>query len=145
MIVAAVVLVLSLRKTPAPDLRVSAPASGTPTVTRAGGPAGSSDQALSIDASWALSALPDCVRQHFMIRAPRAQALARVPASARPVGSRPLRLGACTVRSGPDGISIERGPDRLHMAAELLRAGDRYFAVSDDGTWAEVRSYTAVR
>ncbi|MBV8074006.1 MAG: hypothetical protein JO140_01165 [Candidatus Eremiobacteraeota bacterium] len=143
-IVAAFVFAVASHRESPPDLKVSARASGTPTVTRAEGtgsrgPSG----ALFGDAPWALSALPDCARQHAELRGPARAVRAAIPAGAVAVVSE-LHAGPCTIDVTRDGIVVTRGGDRLRIPppARLLRSGDRYYLYREEGKAAELRVYS---
>jgi|GEM_PF-2030490 hypothetical protein len=142
-LVAAFVFVVTLRKMSAPDLRVSARASGTPSASRMQSNESAGPQALSGDAPWALSALPGCARQHAEHRGSTADVRAKIPSAATPVRGR-IRAGVCTVDVTADGIIVERGGDRLRIPppARLLYWNDRYYLYEDDRKGAVLRVYS---
>jgi hypothetical protein len=143
-LVAAFVFVVTLRRMPAPDLRVSARASGTPSASRMQAANESlAPQALGGDAPWALSALPDCARQHSEDRGSAAAVRAKIPSAATAVVGR-LRAGACVVEVTADGIIVQRRHDRLRIPppARLLYWNDLYYLYEGDRKGAVLRIYS---
>lgn len=142
-IVAAFLFIISSHRRAPPDLRVSGESSGTPSPARSEARGGESRGNVVGDAPWALSALPDCARQHFELRGPAGIVRAKVPAGATPVEGE-LVAGPCSISVTPRGIVVVRGLDRLRIPppAQLLHAGDRYYLYRRSGEQAEVRAYT---
>jgi hypothetical protein len=143
-LVAAFVFVITLRKMSAPDLRVSARPSGTPSASRMQAPnASMAPHALGGDAPWALSALPDCARQHSEDRGSATSVRAKIPSAAKAVVGR-IRAGACVVEVTDDGIIVRRDGDRLRIPppARLLYWNNRYYLYEDDRKGAVLRIYS---
>ena len=142
-IVAAFLFVISQRREPPPDLRVSGRSSGTPTPARSESNGGEGRGNVAGDAPWALSALPDCARQHFAVRGSTAAVRAKIPAAATVVGGE-IVAGPCTIRITPNGIDVARDLDHLRIPppAQLLRAGNRYYLYRHSGERAELRAYS---
>jgi len=144
LIVAAFVFVVTLRKMSPPDVRISARASGTPSPARSelGGKAAPSG-ALRGEAPWALSALPDCARQHSESHGPAEQIAARIPAGAHELHGRVI-AGPCTLDVSSAGILVERGQDRLRIPppARLLEYNDRYYLYTEQKKAADLRIYS---
>ena len=146
-IVAAFVFFATQHKTSPPDLKISAPATGTPTITHpeaagTAAPAG----ALRGDAAWALSALPDCARQHSEDRGKPERIAAMIPHGAVPVEGH-VSAGPCSLEVSRDGIRIVRGSDRLRIPppARLLQYGDRYYLYTQDRNAATLRVYSLAK
>jgi hypothetical protein len=73
-------------------------------------------RALGIEASWALSALPDCLRACAVRRGSEAEIRARLPArSERLAAGSVVTSGACRVIAGADDVRVERSDDRLRV------------------------------
>ena len=142
-IVAAFLFVISLHREGPPDLRVSGRSSGTPSPARSESTGGDGRGNVVGDAPWALSALPDCARQHFATRGTAAEVRAKIPAAATVVQGE-IVAGPCSITVTPRGIVVVRGLDRLRIPppAQLLHAGDRYYLYRRSGERAEVRAYT---
>lgn len=108
---------------------------------------GTSTGALRGDAPWALSALPECLRQRSEATGPRAFVLARVPADVTPVaaGSN-LNYGACTISVGNGEAYVTRGPDRLRIPphVQFYRAPGVLALLRSGGSVYELRIYDAV-
>jgi hypothetical protein len=100
-------------------------------------------EALGGDAPWALSALPDCARQHSEDRGSAAAVRAKIPSTATAVRGR-IRAGACAVEVTADGIIVQRGHDRLRIPppARLLYWNDLYYLYEDDRKGAVLRIYS---
>lgn len=143
LLVAVFVFVVTLRKASPPDLRIAARASGTPSAARSEAAGGKGGQPVRGDAPWALSALPDCARQHLEVRDSVARVRAKIPADAMPVEGE-LVAGPCSIRVAANGIFIVRGDDRLRIPppARLLHAGKRYYLYSENRNRAELRVYS---
>ena len=145
-LVAAFLFLITQHREPPPDLRVSARANGTPSPPRFEAAAPGRDvEAVRGDAPWALSALPDCARQHTEMRGSAAEVRAKIPADATPV-SGDVRAGPCTIHVGADGIIVRRGEDRLRIPppARLLHLGARYYLYRENRKGAELRVYSFV-
>jgi hypothetical protein len=142
-LVAAFIFAVTLRKLPHADLRVSASPSGTPSAPRSQPPASAGSATVRGDAPWALSALPDCARQHSETRGDRAFGSRAIPRDATPVSGH-LQAGPCSIDVGEAGIVVERGKDRLRIPppARLLYAGGRYYLYEPDRKGAILRVYS---
>ncbi|HEY1728850.1 MAG TPA: hypothetical protein VGG22_10785 [Candidatus Baltobacteraceae bacterium] len=143
-LVAAFVFAVTLRKMSPPNLRVSAPATGTPSAARAqSNQAAARSTSLGGDAPWALSALPDCARQHSEDHGSTASVRAKIPASATVVDGT-VHAGPCTIEIGAHGILVQRGSDRLRIPppASLLHWDDRYYLYEEDRKGAVLRVYS---
>jgi hypothetical protein len=145
-LVAAFVFAVTLHHMSSSNLRVSARASGSPSAARAQSRDVATSRTLAGDAPWALSALPDCARQHSEDRGSVASVRAKIPARARAVGER-VRAGPCTIDVTQSGIFVQRGSDRLRIPppARLLYWDDRYYLYEDDRKGAVLRVYSFLK
>ena len=145
-LVAAFVFVVTLRKMSPPALRVSARASGTPSAARAESRESATPASLYGDAPWALSALPDCARQHSEDRGSITSIRAKIPANAVAV-KEIVHAGPCTIEITANGILVRRGSDRLRIPppARLLYWHDRYYLYEEDRKAAVLRVYSLVK
>ena len=104
--------------------------------------------AVTGDAPWALSALPDCVRQSQIYRGTPAFVRSKLPAGASAIepGAR-LRFGPCTILVGDGEVSVTRGQDHLRIPpqATLYRLGDGLVLLRIARKTAELRSYDPVK
>lgn len=144
LLVAAFIFAITLHKMSSPNVRVSAPASGTPSpARRQGPPSAAGNGVLSGDAPWALSALPDCARQHEEVRGAPSHVEAKIPRDAHVVEGH-LDAGPCSLFASKQGIEVRRGGVRLRIPppARLLHAGDRYYLYTQDRKGALLRVYT---
>ena len=144
LLVAAFVFAVTARKYLPPDLRISAPATGTPSAPRVeASESPGTEPPVRGDAPWALSALPDCARQHSEDRGPAPAVRAKIPAGARAVDA-PVLAGPCTIEVRDDAIWVARGGDRLRIppVAHLFAWGGRYYLFRQDGSRGELRIYT---
>ncbi|HEV7180818.1 MAG TPA: hypothetical protein VGN11_13175 [Candidatus Baltobacteraceae bacterium] len=99
------------------------------------------------DAPWALSALPDCVRQSTESRGTHAYVLAHLPAGVSAVPSRTtLRYGPCTISVGDGEAYVTRGPDRLRIPPHIqfYRAPGVLVLVRSSGSNSDLRIYDAL-
>lgn len=142
-IVAVFVFVVTLRKQSPPDLEVSAPAHGTPSAPRSQGPERATPSAVSGDAPWALSALPDCAHQDSERRGPNQFVRDGIPRDAQAAHGT-LRAGPCSIHVTSDGIIVVRGKDRLRIPppARLLESNGRYFLYTQNRKDAVLRVYS---
>lgn len=107
-----------------------------------------SDGAVTGDAPWALSALPDCVRQSQIYRGAPAFVRSKLPAAAVAIGSGGrLTFGPCTIFVGDGEVTVTRGEDRLRIPPQttLYRLRDGLVLLRVNGTTAELRSYDPVK
>jgi len=125
----------SKQTTPPQHLRIS------------GGAPGSSDQAVTGDAPWALSALPDCFEQTSETTGSVAYVHAAIPAGAQPIpdGTR-LSFGPCTIFVRKSELLVDRGSDRLRVPprAELYTSGRLLVLVRTSGKSAVLRTYDII-
>jgi hypothetical protein len=142
-LVAAFVFAITLRKLQPPDIRVSARASGTPSPARSQLAGGATPGPLYGEAPWALSALPDCARQHDEYRGNAEHVRAKIPAGAIEVTGH-IIAGPCTIDVTSNGILVQRGSDRLRIPppARLLYSGDRYYLYNTERKAAVLRVYS---
>lgn len=142
-LVAVFIFAITVRKLPQADLRVSASPSGTPSAPRSQPPEGAGPAAVSGEAPWALSALPDCARQHSETRGDAAFVTRAIPKDATPVSGH-LQAGPCSIDVSATGILIVRGKDRLRIPppARLLHADGRYYLYERDRKGAVLRVYS---
>ena len=142
-LVAAFLFAITLRKLTPPNLQISARASGTPSPARSQGAERSGTSEVRGDAPWALSALPDCARQHSEARGAAERVRRLIPSGATPVQGR-LSAGPCSIDVRPNGIFIARGEDRLRIPppARLLRWDDRYYLYREDRKGSVLRVYS---
>jgi hypothetical protein len=71
---------------------------------------------LSIEAAWALSALPECLRECAVRRGSAAEIRARLPGrSVRLAAGSVVSSGACRVSVGAADVRVERSGDRLRV------------------------------
>jgi hypothetical protein len=145
---AIVVLVGSIivaHRLPAPDLRISAEATGTPsagTVVPSEPPR--SPLPFAGEGSWVLSALPGCFDERSRVRGPVTALVAKLPPPATRIQPPArLRVGPCTVLVRPHDLWVFRGPDRLRVPPEaaLYRVDGRLTLVVRSGGAVEIRRY----
>jgi|SRR5580700_135831 hypothetical protein len=99
---------------------------------------------LSGDATWALSALPECLTQTVVSRGSPAYVRRHLPAGAvRVVPPAVLVYADCSIRISGDEAYVRRGPDRLRIPphAEFYRAGRLLVLVREAPANAELRVY----
>jgi len=142
-LVAAFVFAITLHKMSSPNLRVSAPATGTPSASRTQSLERAVPGSLGGDAPWALSALPDCARQHSEDRGRAASIRAKIPSGATVVAGS-VHAGPCTIDVTASGIFVQRGGDRLRIPppARLLYWDERYYLYEQDRKGAVLRVYS---
>ncbi len=87
-----------------------------PKAAQSQGERGASGGSLRGDAPWALSALPDCLRERSETTGGRAYVLEHLPAGMTPVaaGSQ-LTYGPCTISIVDGEAYVARGSDRLRI------------------------------
>ena len=133
------------RRAAPPDLRVSATATGTPTVESPArpGPA-ATPGAFTAQGPWVLSALPGCFEEQSRVRGPVAALRAKVPpANERIAPGTTITSGACTLLGGAHDLRVRRGEDRLRVPPEaaLYRTDGHLTLVVRSGTTVEIRRY----
>lgn len=110
-----------------------------------GGSSGANGAALTGDAPWALSALPDCFMQQTEWSGSTTYVEAHLSGSARKVapGTR-LQYGPCTIFVRDGEVWVSRGVDRFRIppAATLYRDGSQLLLLRITGHSAVLRSYT---
>ena len=132
------------RRFTAPDLRIEARPTGTPTVETHRAEDAVAPAAFSGQGPWVLSALPECFDEQSRVRGPAAALEARLPpATDRIAPGTILRSGACTLTVGAHDIRVTRGPDHLRVPPEaaLYRSGGRLVLVARAGADLEIRRY----
>lgn len=99
---------------------------------------------LSGDATWALSALPECLEQTSESHGTPAYVRRHLPAGAvRVVPPATLVYADCSIRVVGDEAYVRRGPDRLRIPphAEFYRAGALLALLRETPANAELRVY----
>ena len=144
LIVVAIGSLLFARRLAAPDLRVSAQPTGTPSVPRAdtrNDAAGARE--FTGSGTWVLSALPNCFEERSRARGAAAIVAAKIPShAARIAPGTTLRSGACTIVVRPDEVWAQRGADRLRVpTARLYRSGGLLVLVTRTDAAVEIRRY----
>jgi hypothetical protein len=102
------------------------------------------DGAFVADASWALSALPDCLIQINESRGPLAFVRSALPEGAQRVAAPvTLRYGNCTILVRANDALVLRGVDRLHIppSARFYRLGRQLLLLHSDASGAQLRTY----
>ena len=131
----------------APDLKISAQATGTPTVT---GPDRSTPRPAATyvgEGDWVFSALPACFDEQSRINGPAADLAGRMPPAADRLAAGSLvRQGECVVTVRAHDIVVRRGADRLRVPPEaaLYRVNGRLTLVAHDGKRVEIRRYSSL-
>lgn len=128
----------------APDLKISAQPSGTPTVERHVAEASATARPFSGQGPWVLSALPGCFDEQSRLIGPYAELAAKLPAIAdRVVPGTTLKVGDCTLDVRARDIWVERGGDRLRVPPEamLYRVDGRLTLAVHSGRQLEIRRY----
>jgi len=128
----------------APDLRISARPTGTPTVETRFSEAPATARPFTGQGPWVLSALPDCFDEQSRLRGPLAEVRAKLPPAAdRIAPGTTLRVGPCTLVVRARDIWVDRGSDRLRVPpqAELYRVAGRLTLAVRSGGELEIRRY----
>jgi hypothetical protein len=116
LVLGAIALFAPLRRpqTPLDIASVSAsPAGGAPATNV---PEERPHSVLSLEAVWALSALPECLRECAVRRGGEADIRARLPArSVRFAAGSTVTSGACRLIAGAEDVRVERAGDRLRV------------------------------
>jgi hypothetical protein len=148
-VLGAVAIILRLpagHRTPGGEVRFSS-STATPGPPQNGDVSQSTPRPVTGEAPWALSALPECLRQDF--RRDGTPAFARIgfPKAAVRLspGSR-FRIADCTFMVGTDTIAVQRGADRLIVppAAHLYRSPGKLVLERTAYGRDEVRVYSVV-
>jgi hypothetical protein len=128
-----------------PDLRVSAQATGTPTVESPSRPgARATSDAFTAQGPWVLSALPLCFDEQSRVSGPLTALRAKLPSpSLRIPPGTTLTSGECTVQVRAHDLLVRRGDDRLRVPPEsaLYRIDGRLTLVARSGATVEIRRY----
>jgi hypothetical protein len=101
-------------------------------------------RALDIEAPWALSALPECLRECAVRRGGEADIRARLPArSERLAAGAVVTSGACRVIAGALDVRVERAEDRLRVPppSELYASGEGLALVERRRNVTTLRTY----
>lgn len=113
---------------------------------RYGDSSGENTGALSGDAPWALSALPDCFKQKSEWTGSATYVDSRVPRAAHPIppGAQ-LRFGPCTILVRNGELYVSRGADhfRIPPNAVLYRNGSLLLLLRTTPQSTVLRSYTS--
>jgi hypothetical protein len=99
---------------------------------------------LGAEAPWALSALPECLLQQSVWRAPDLAGLrAHFPSGAQPVpAGSVLQYRSCILKIRADDAIVTRGSDRFHIPphSHFFFSGDKLILVRQS-KGAELRTY----
>ena len=119
-------------------------ASVPPKAAQPGPPEPDNTRDLWIAAPWALSALPECLRQTFEASGSHAYVAAHLPAgyALQPSGT-VLRYSDCVISTHGKDVFVRRGKDRFSVPApaELFRKGSSIALIHDTGARAVLRVY----
>jgi hypothetical protein len=128
----------------APDLKISAQPSGTPTVERHLAEAPGTARPFTGQGPWVLSALPSCFDEQSRVSGPYAELAPKLP----PAGDRiapgtTLTVGDCSIRVRERDIWVDRKGDRLRVPpdAKLYRVDGRLTLAVRSGRQLEIRRY----
>jgi hypothetical protein len=128
----------------APDLKISAQPSGTPTVETRVSEAPATAPPFTGQGPWVLSALTGCFDEQSRVRGPYAALAGKLPpASARLAPGTALIAGDCTLQVRQHDIWVERGADRLRVPPEaaLYRVDGRLVLTVHTGGQLDIRRY----
>jgi hypothetical protein len=128
----------------APDLRIHAESTGTPTVESRLPEPTSSPPPFAAQGSWVLSALPACFDERSRVRGPAAALAEKVPPPAARIDPpATLQAGDCTLIVRPHDLWVVRGDDRMRVPPEaaLYRVDGRLILVVQSGSQLEIRRY----
>ncbi len=109
--------------------------------------AGGSSQNMHGDAPWALSALPECLRQQSESRGSPRYVRGHLPADAVPVAAPDsLRYGDCSIDVRGYQAFVHRGNDvfRIPPEVEFFHAGNALAVLRTAGGSADLRVYEPV-
>ena len=143
-IVVAIGSIIFAHRLAAPDLKISAQPSGTPTVERHVAEAVTTPPPFTGQGPWVLSALPECFDEQSRLRGPFAEVASKLPPAAdRIAAGTTLRVGACRVEVRARDIWVDRGSDRLRVPpdATLYRVEGRLTLAVRTGKDLEIRRY----
>jgi hypothetical protein len=128
----------------APDLKISAQPSGTPTVETHVAEAPATPRPFTGQGPWVLSALPGCFDEQSRLRGPSVEVAPKLPPAANRIApGTTLRVGDCTLVVRARDIWVERGGDRLRVPPEaaLYRVAGRLTLAVRTGRQLEIRRY----
>ncbi len=103
------------------------------------------DRPFVATASWALSAVPECLLQHAEVRGDVAYVKAHLPNVAPLAVGQTIHVADCVISVQNDGIHLARGRDRMHVSApaSLYRQGQRLWLYVQTQGVPLLRSYDA--
>ncbi len=129
----------------APNLRVSAQATGTPTVESPSRPeAAATPAGFTAQGPWVLSALPACFDEQSRISGPLTALRAKLPSPGQRIApGTTLTSGDCTLQVRAHDLIVRRGDDRLRVPPEaaLYRIDGHLTLVARSGKTVEIRRY----
>jgi hypothetical protein len=119
-------------------------ASVPPKAAQPGPPEHGNTRDVSIVAPWALSALPECLRQTFEATGSHAYVAAHLPAGyeLQPSGT-VLSYSDCIITTRGKDVLVRRGKDRFSVSppSELFRKGSSIALIHDAGARSVLRIY----
>lgn len=104
--------------------------------------------ALALEAEWALSALPECLRQCAVRRGGEAEMRARLPGrSVRVDAGSSIESASCRLIVGAGDVRVERSGDRLRVPppAELYLLGEGLALIERRRNVTTLRTYRTRR
>ncbi|HEV2262194.1 MAG TPA: hypothetical protein VGR69_07920 [Candidatus Rubrimentiphilum sp.] len=126
-------------------MKIASVHASVPPKAAQGGPLGSKGaKPVWVSAPWALSALPECLRQTYEATGNRAFVTGRMPPGfVRLHAGASLRYTDCAIAVGTDTIFIRRGKDRFYVPArsQLFQRGDALALMYEQGSRAVLRIY----
>jgi hypothetical protein len=128
----------------APDLKISAQPSGTPTVERRVAEAPATARPFTGQGPWVLSALPSCFDEQSRARGPYAELASKLPPAAdRIAPGTTLTVGDCSLTVRDRDIWVDRNGDRLRVPpdAKLYRVHGRLTLAVRTANVLEIRRY----
>jgi hypothetical protein len=128
----------------APDLKISAQPSGTPTVERRVAEAPATARPFTGQGPWVLSALPTCFDEQSRARGPYAELASKLPPAAdRIAPGTTLTVGDCSLTVRDRDIWVDRNGDRLRVPpdAKLYRVDGRLTLAVRTANVLEIRRY----
>ena len=128
------------------ELRVaSVRSTGSPSPPRAQARSTATPSAVTGDAPWAMSAVPECFRQRREVHGPSDYVRAALPSGAReiPAGT-VVRTADCTLRIGADSVELWRSGEALRIpprASLYTTAGGDLLLYRSDERGTTLRFY----
>jgi len=119
-------------------------ASVPPKAAQSGPPGPYTTRDLWIVAPWALSALPECLRQTFEASGSHAYVTGQMPAGyVRQRSGTLLRYADCTVVAREKDVFVRRGKDKFYVPprAQLFKKGSSIALMYETGARAVLRVY----